>query len=46
MRLGLGGNVTFFNITSDDIDVTQGTGWSVNFETRVDFTDDFDLIYS
>ena len=38
-RLGLGGDATFFNITSDDVIVTQGPGWSVNF-------DDFDLIYS
>jgi hypothetical protein len=45
-RLGLGGDATFFNITSDDVNVTQGTGWSVNFETRGDFRDDFDLIYS
>jgi hypothetical protein len=45
-RLGLGGDATFFNITSDDVDVTQGTGWSANFETRGDFRDDFDLIYS
>lgn len=45
-RLGLGGDATFFNITSDDVVVTQGTGWSANFETRGDFRDDFDLIYS
>jgi hypothetical protein len=45
-RLGLGGDATFFNIISDDVDVAQGTGWSANFETRGDFRDDFDLIYS
>jgi hypothetical protein len=45
-RLGLGVDATFFNISSDDVEVTQGTGFSVNFETRGDFRDDFDLIYS
>lgn len=45
-RLGLGGDATFFTISSDDVEVTQGTGWSFNFETRGDFRDDFDLIYS
>lgn len=45
-RLGLGVDATFFNITSDDVEVTQGTGFSINFETRGDFRDDFDLIYS
>ncbi|AGC76545.1 hypothetical protein LX97_01206 [Nonlabens dokdonensis] len=45
-RLGLGVDATFFNISSDDVEVTQGTGFSINFETRGDFRDDFDLIYS
>jgi hypothetical protein len=45
-RVGLGGDVTFFNIVSDDVNASQGAGWSANFETRGDFRDDFDLIYS
>lgn len=45
-RLGLGVDATFFNISSDDVEVTQGTGFAINFETRGDFRDDFDLIYS
>ncbi|MFT5925577.1 MAG: hypothetical protein ACI9WL_000313 [Rubritalea sp.] len=45
-RTGLGGDATFFNIVSDDVKVSQGAGWSVNFETRGNFRDDFDLIYS
>lgn len=44
--VGLGGDATFFNIVSDDVNVSQGVGWSANFETRGDFRDDFDLIYS
>jgi hypothetical protein len=45
-RTGLGGDATFFNIVSDDVKLSQGTGWSANFETRGNFRDDFDLIYS
>jgi hypothetical protein len=36
----------FFNITSDDVTLAQESGWLANFETRADFRDDFDLIYS
>ncbi len=45
-RIGLGVDATFFNINSDAVNVTQGTGWSASLETRGDFRDDFDLIYS
>lgn len=45
-RIGLGGDATFFNIDSDNVEVTQGTGWSASLETRGDFRDDFDMIYS
>ncbi|WP_415185237.1 hypothetical protein [Nonlabens sp.] len=42
----MGGDPTFFNITSDDVTLAQESGWLANFETRADFRDDFDLIYS
>ncbi|MEO9952240.1 hypothetical protein [Nonlabens sp.] len=45
-RIGLGGDATFFNIDSDKVQVNQGTGWSASLETRGDFRDDFDMIYS
>ncbi|WP_206052094.1 hypothetical protein [Nonlabens xiamenensis] len=45
-RLGLGADATFFQFSSPDVDVQGETGWSLNFETRGDFRDDFDLIYS
>ncbi len=45
-RIGLGGDATFFNIDTDAVEVTQGTGWSASLETRGDFRDDFDMIYS
>jgi hypothetical protein len=44
-RVGLRADATFFNIDTDAAEVMQGTGWSVNFETRGDYRDDFDLIY-
>jgi hypothetical protein len=45
-RVGLGGRVTYFTISSSDVNVAQQAGWSANFETRGQFRDDFDLIYS
>ncbi len=43
--MGINGGVSFFDINTDDLVTTQGTGFIGGFTTRGAFYDDFDLVY-
>ncbi len=44
-RIGLGGDVTYFQLHNQHVNINSGTGFMGTAGTRGNFRDDFDLIY-